>query len=96
MILSVRLHVDLSLSKGYTGARCNWPIFNPGAPEAEHTGSNKGKGQAATQPSHCLGVRQVSLLADEGGQPSSSSSSSSSSSLNKNNNDQQRVKNRQQ
>ena len=53
---SVRLHVDLCLSKGYTGARCNWPIFNSGAPEAEHTGSNKGKGQAATQPSHCLGV----------------------------------------
>ena len=69
MILSVRLHVDLSLSKDYTGARCNWPIFNSGAPEAEHTGSNKGKGQAATQPSHCLGVSQVSLLADEGGQP---------------------------
>ena len=69
MILSVRLHVDLSLSKGYTGARCNWPIFNSGAPEAEHTGSNKGKGQAATQPSHCLGVSQVSLLAYEGGQP---------------------------
>ena len=66
---SVRLQVDLSLSKGYTGARCNWPIFNSGGPEAEHTGSNKGKGQAATQPSHCLGVSQVSLLADKGGQP---------------------------
>ena len=50
-------------------AHCNWPIFNSGAPEAEHTGSNKGKGQAAMQPSHCLGVSQVSLHADEGGQP---------------------------
>ena len=62
---SVCLQVDLSLSKGYTGARCHWPIRSL----AEHTGLNKGKGQAATQPSHCLGASQVSLLADEGGQP---------------------------
>ena len=70
ILLSVRLHVDLSLSKGYTGARCNWPIFNSGAPEAEHTGSNKGKGQAATQPPEGARLHRVSIQSCTQNRPS--------------------------